>query len=238
MIFRHFSSHNYLSRVLFLIAFIGIGFSQFGCELIQPCTVTLEHSPDLRGIRLGMNVEQLQAITKTSISPEANQSGLAILVIEGRFYRESSLKESTQVDGENLRYTFVDLSKHPSFIDVERIYVYLVEGTVAKIQAFYNNDWKRKSSAEFAKHTGDSLKLDGRWQERGKGDYSLMDCSDFNVYAGIRHDYNQESALEKEALPFVELANLDLSLKPVMKDYRKKVDEQKIEDQKRDAFKP
>ncbi len=162
----------------------------------QPCTLNLEQAPELRGFRLGMSIEQIQARFQGFPNPPANEFGLATVVLD----RSIVIEETRPSTG----YTFVP-ARYRELDGVDRMYLKIVDGHIAEIEVYYTNDLKWRSVDEFVSRTAEALKLNGDWKKQNE-DYKSLGCNGFLVYAGIKRDWLRPD--KYESLPYVELVDV------------------------------
>jgi hypothetical protein len=207
---------------LFVLSLIVLNYA--ACS--QPCALTLEQAPELRGFRLGMNLEQIQRRFQGFPNPPANEFGLATVIIDPTVRNEVR---------SNTGYTFIDASRYPDFNGVDRIYLKIVDGHVAEIEVYYKNDLNWRSVDDFVARTSESLNLRGSWRTQNE-DYKSLSCSGFSVYAGIKEDYLRMDRHEK--LPYIKLVNFMRALEPMMREHNRNENANRREQERRDSFNP
>jgi hypothetical protein len=117
----------------------------------QPCTLRVETAPELRGFRLGMSIEQIQNKFRGLSIPPANEFGLATVIIDSSVSADQ-INPSTA-------HSFVAAARYPEFSGVRRIYLEIVDGSLATIKVFYKNEPKWNSVDEFISRTSEALRL-------------------------------------------------------------------------------
>lgn len=202
----------------YVIHFFLLCFALTSCAVNKPCSLKLDQSPELRGIRLGMTIDEVK-----SKYPSFGKPGVAYSKEEGFG------KEIVRID-------------KPDPKEVESMIITFVDSKATRIKVFYNNDLNWKSADEFAKQTAKALKLDGTWEKIGQdneaGSMRYMNCGiDFTVVAGLGKDY--KNYLDASGiLPYVEVANILEDFKSISRELdSKRQANQRLEEQK-DTFKP
>jgi len=180
------------------------------CAVKKPCTLKLEQAPELRGLKLGMTLQEIQK--KYPNVPPSREVG----------YGKSFLS--------------IETVKYPELKDVKYLELELVDEKIVKISAYYPKDLNWKAE-ELSKRTAEVMKLDGDWEKSSSLEYRSMYCGvipdAFAVRVGIG-----TRALDTEGLPYVELENHWESFKPNSRriDAEKEAN-RKMEEQKQ-VFKP
>lgn len=209
------------------------------CHRDEPCTVQYEQSPELRGFRLGMSVADIQSRFPGFPTPDANDLGLSTVEISDR-YSSNSPKRQTG----DMVMNFVNASLYPELNQLKFAELKLLDGKLIEVTVFYPNDLKWESADEFARKTGEALKLNGTWRKIGDdnsfSEIRSLQCGEvtkgFNVTAGMR-----KSPLVDEygKLPYVQLQDfwkgeLELYDRKKARDERRKREEQ----ERKNTFKP
>lgn len=192
----------------------------------QPCTLTLEQAPELRGFRLGMNLEQIQRRFQGFPNPPANEFGLATVIID------PTARDEVRP---NTGYTFMDASRYPEFNGIDRIYLKIVDDYLAEIEVFYTNDLNWSSVDEFVSRTSEAFNLRGSWKTQNE-DYKSLGCGGFHVYAGIKRDYLRPDKYAR--LPYVELVDYMRAHTPMMREYNRNQNANRREQERRESFNP
>ena len=206
------------------------------CTAEQPCTVKFEQSPELRGFRLGMSVSDVQKRFVGFPAPIADELGLATIEISNRY--------STHTSTDHMVLNFVDASPYAELSQLKHTELKFLDGRLIEITVYYPNDLNWKSGDEFARKTGEALKLNGTWRKVGSDDdYSeirSLYCGEvlqsFSVLAGL-----QRSPLLNESakLPYVQLKDFMRGEMEVFKRKRERDERKNREEQERkDTFKP
>ena len=180
------------------------------CAVKKPCTLKLEQAPELRGLKLGMALQDIQKKYPNLSSPKGVGYGKSFLSIE--------------------------TVKYPELKDVKYLGLELVDEKIVKITAYYHKDlhW---SSEELSKRTAESMNLDGDWEKSSSLDYRSMYCGiipdAFAVRVGIG-----TYGLETENLPYVELENHWESFKPNSRRIEAEEEANRKMEEKKQVFKP
>jgi hypothetical protein len=212
-----------VSYLLFLVLAL-----QFACTQ-PPCTLTAEQAPELRGFRLLMSIEEIQAKHRGFPTPPADEFGLAKVVIV------DNLNGKTKDDIKPYGATVVNSADFPEIKGISRIYLEIIDNRLASIQVVYLNDVKWNSVDEFIKKTAQTMKLNGSW-EKVNGDYQSLRCGEVSVRAGIRRDGYQFGNYEK--LPFVELVTYKQYKEYELRKLNNGEAANRKEQERRDVFKP
>lgn len=184
--------------------------AQAACSSTKPCTIELEQAPELRGFRLGMSLEDIR---KRFPGFPGASSKIGLSTVEISCASENvMLNRSSGDDYNEISFTSgwgcPEVNK-----DVKQVELKLLDWRLIEITVYYSNNIKWKSVDEFARKTGEALKLDGTWQKVGDDDeYSQMrsmDCgkssAGFLVYAGFS---SPPFIANSDKLPYVRLKNL------------------------------
>lgn len=202
---------------------------QFACS--QPCTLTPEQAPEMRGFRLLMSVEEIRAKYKDFPIPSANEFGLAkVLIVNNANYPMNYVINRSRPDG----VIIVNGIGYPEIKGTSRIYLEIFDGRIMKIKVFYFNDLKWNSVDEFTKKTAESLELKGAW--RGGGKSRQLTCDGIWIDAGIDEDYKQLQTHEN--LPYLELNAYRLYMELLSRQDKKNENANRKEQERRDVFKP
>lgn len=212
-----------------------------GCNANQPCTVTLEQSPELRGFRLGMSLSDIQNRFSGFPSVSANQIGVATVEISPD-YIKNALNEPRGDDVVSL----VSASSFPELNELKHVHLKLLDGRLIEITVFYPNNIKWQSADEFVQKTSEALKLNGTWKRLSDSDYSnsrLLQCGDilkgFFVKAGFQKPPIESPSSFAPKLPYVELQNFMQGEMEVSR--RKRESEEKVrreEERRKEKFRP
>jgi hypothetical protein len=213
-----------------------------GCS--QPCTVTLEQSPELRGLRLGMSLSDIQKRFSGFPFVSANQFGVATVEISSAY--------ASNVLDKPIRDDIVSLLSASSFPDlkgVKHVELKLLDGRLIEISFFYPNDLTWKSADEFVKKTAEALKLDGSWTKIGDDRYSavrLLQCGGekapdemFMVKAGFQDPPLEDLSIDTFRLPFVTLEDfLNGEMEVFRRQQRNEEKTKREEEERKQIFKP
>ena len=212
-----------------------------GCNTSQPCTVTMEQSPELRGFRLGMTLTDIRKHFSEFPSVSANQIGVATIEISPD-YIKNALNEQRGDDVVSL----LSSSSFPELNELKHVRLKLLDGRLIEITVFYPNDIKWRSADEFVQKTSDALKLNGTWKQLSDSDYSnsrLLQCGDivkgFFVKAGFQKPPTVSASSFEPKLPYVELQDFMQGEMEVFRRKRESEERAKREEEKRkETFRP
>jgi hypothetical protein len=209
------------------------------CHKDEPCTVQYEQSPELRGFRLGMSISDIQRRFPGFPTPGADDLGLATVGISERYSSNAPQRRTGDIV-----MNVVNASLYPELNQLKYAELKLLDGQLVEITVYYPNDLNWKSADEFARKTGEAMKLNGTWRQVGNDDsfseIRHLQCGDvtkgFWVSAGMRRpplpdDYGK--------FPYVQLqdfwkAEMELYKRKEARDERRKREEQ----ERKDTFKP
>lgn len=137
------------------------------------CNIRTAISPDIRGIKLGMDYESVKTMFPESIgfalAPKTDQFGVIDAVELG----------------------LVDFYKKPQFNGVKEMVLYFTDGKVTKIGAAYDEATQWNSIADFTAQVSKTLVLPLAWRNPTNADplnARIMDCVGFRVIAQIGKD--------------------------------------------------
>jgi len=227
-----------MPSVLRLTIFLLVAGVLSACKTEQPCTIKLEQSPELRGLRLGMPVSDIQRRFPGFPTPNADQLGLARVAISN-----SDSKTAPLYPGEGA-LNFVNASPWPELNQLKYAELELLDGRLVEINVYYPNDVNWKSADEFAQKTGEALKLNGTWRKVGQdNDFSEMRhlmCGDvlhlLNVSAGLRRS---PVLNEYGKYPYVQFQDFQGAVMDVYDRKKARDDRRKREEeQRKETFKP
>lgn len=174
-----------------------------------------------------MSERELQARFSELPALKANEFGRSQVVIVPGFSTESPKRLP---DGTLVLHTL----NHPELRDTSRTMVEMVDGKVSSVKVYYKKDVKWDSVDEFVNRTAEALNIPDGWQfPDGVTDYKSTFCSNFIVRAGIDSEHYQE-----EKMPFVEVVDTMAHLEPGMREFRKRENENRKEEERRRTFSP
>lgn len=210
-----------------LILSIGLCITS-GCQ--KKCMLSMDHAPDLRGFKLGMSLEDVRSRFPSFKAPHQDEFGKAVLSI---IPTDSAMPGGAQ---DNL----ANITLHPELRGAGKIILTFVDGKVATVKVYYPKDIKWNSVDEFALRTAEALNLPDAWSTTSATpDHRSMSCREpggiwgFYVYAGVDHErYNDEK------LSYVEVVDPQASAQLHEREYEKRSNENKKEEDRRKAFQP
>jgi hypothetical protein len=132
------------------------------------CALKLAHAPELRGVRLGMTLSQLQArYPKMEVGAADNLGQLRV----------------------NLMGDVLARIDPAAFNGVDHLSLYFIDNRLIGFSILYPNlPWKDLN--QFVARMNEALKLTGSW--KGNDDAQTLDCEGFQVRAG-RYSYTTGS---------------------------------------------
>ena len=156
-----------LLLITFMLGMVSIAAAQTsntGASGTAECKLKLAQAPAIRGIRLGMTVDQLLAVFPGSEKDEALRYQLS----RSRFGLASAgINPSTY-------------SSKESFLGVKGVSVSFFDGELSFFSIVYDGpDWK--TSDQFTMKVVEALKLPGIEFWRGSGDAKVLKCDGFEV---------------------------------------------------------
>ena len=209
------------------------------CQRDEPCTVQYEQSPELRGFRLGMSISDIQHRFPAFPTPDANDLGLSTVEISDRYSSNSPQRRTGDIV-----MNFVNGSLYPELNQLKFAELKLLDGQLIEITVYYPNNLKWESADEFARKTGEALKLNGTWRKIGNDDsfseIRYLQCGEvtkgFHVSAGMRRSPLLD---DDRKFPYVQLqdfwkAEMEVFNREQARDARRKREEQ----ERKDTFKP
>lgn len=161
--------------------------SELVTQADEGCNLSLAQSPELRGYRLGMSVEQVQARVPGAGFAKDWPLNRQAIVLRPRPPSDRML------DGLRVRNysdaALIDNSVFPGYEGVREISLYFTNGQLSTIEGSYENNQRWESVNQFMEAAASGLNLPGRWsplQERAVADrYRIVSrtlkCSGFEV---------------------------------------------------------
>ena len=193
------------------------------------CTRSLEQAPELRGFHLGTTFTQVQNRFPGFPNLIANEDGSARVNIN-----VASMPGPETVKPSGGGHVLVSASRYPELLGTNRIILEFVDGRLAKMTVFYPKDLKWRSVDEFVQRTSETLNLPDGWEtSTSSEDYKRVFCQGFYVRAGIDNEKYDE-----EKLPFVEVADTEASIQPLLRTLNRNENENRQEEERRKTFKP
>jgi hypothetical protein len=202
-----------MTKMIRILLFSFLVILQLSCASEKPCTLKLEQAPELRGLRLGMSVSDIQKRFPGFPAVSGNEVGIATVEISDIFVRNVL----DQPIGDKV-VSFVSAGPFPELKGIKHIELKLTDGRVTEITVYYARDINWKSADEFAQKTSETLKLDGSWRKVGQdSDYSevrSMQCGGamkgegFIISSGFRKPTLENPKLEETKLPYVQLEDM------------------------------
>lgn len=214
------------------------------CSVKQPCTVSLAQSPELRGFRLGMSLSDIQKRFPGFPPVSANRFGLAKVELSNLYVR-NVLDRPVGNDMVSL----VSAAPFPELKELKHVELKLLDGRLTEITVYYPNDIKWESADEFARKTGEVLKVNGSWSKVGKdNEYSevrsmqcggVMEGEGFRISAGFRRPTLENPGLEEGKLPYVNLEDFwGGEMKLFSRERESEEQTRRQEEERKQTFKP
>ncbi len=217
------------------------------------CFLTIEQSPDVRGLRLGMTLDQVREVFPELPEPPPSEFGWAGYRINGVLKKDVEIQRGLS---EGV-YTIarVDVNRHP---ETKGIYIRieLVDRHLSLLKVHYVSGENWTKATDFISQLNRTLKLPGAWERFDFSTYHLR-CQQFTVYAGLQSRVvTQEMAAlnpigaalyddSRAGEPFVMFISKDNnydyiipSIRRANKEAQMKQTQQQEEEQRRHEFKP
>lgn len=195
------------------------------------CPLTLTQAPELRGFRLNMNIEQVQARIPGLIIKPANALGVAEVIL--KFFDPSpEIPNRKDVSNSGLdTESHINRSKFSGFDDVHTIHLEFLDGRLFFIRINYKYLAKWRNLDEFVMRISEPLHLPANWGNNG-----TLECNGFKVSAELK----SLAYLAYDGYQFPILSLEDSAAKQTLDDRRKDADqrERNEEEQRRRSFKP
>jgi len=211
--------------IILLLIFVLI--LQSACS--QPCTLTVEQAPEIRGFSLLMNVKEIQAKHRNFPTPTTDEFGFARIVIV------NNVNDLKKGEIRPFGATIVDGLNHPELKGINRIYLEIIDSRIVQLKVIYSNDLKWSSVDEFVKKTAANLGLNETWKNINE-DSKQLECNKLTINAGIKNDPYQFDNYEKQ--PFIELVSYNLYKEYELRKLNKNENVNRKEQERRDVFKP
>ena len=146
-----------------LVILLAVTITQFGCK--QKCTLSVEQSPAIRGIRLGMTEAQITALLRQPLSQDLHG--------EDRFDINYKLRRI--------------LGGSPSLNGISNIELNFLDDKLYFIRVYYQNNGEWRDSAQFLRTIAPQLGLPPpeEWDDAGGNDYPRIECNGVQVLAGV-----------------------------------------------------
>jgi hypothetical protein len=127
------------------------------------CTLKIDQSPEVRGLKLGMSLSGIQKIFP-DYRPKDNESfGAQVgLLTASRLRRARGI----------------------SYEGVRAVWITLVDGYLASFEVAYDGTYKWSSVNEFTDKLSETLKIPKAWEATGESARMVV-CSDFYIKAAI-----------------------------------------------------
>ncbi|HYW69711.1 MAG TPA: hypothetical protein VE961_01675 [Pyrinomonadaceae bacterium] len=170
------------------------------------CTLSLDRSPDLRGLRLGMTQAAVLARFPGVTIEKPNKFGLArlrLLVVDmSALTRAGARDKGVQTDmtaGEADGSSFVlDSARFPALKGVRRMQLRFIDGRLSYLDVAYDDGIKWESVDQFVDTIAEALKLPKDWQtpeDSDGGDQEKeLRCEGFVISANTSGDATDSHA--------------------------------------------
>jgi hypothetical protein len=195
-----------LREILFILLILPLcsqGFAQGRREL---CKLTIESAPTLRGIHIGMSLEETSKTFKFSLRPKK-------ILIEKDYEEFDALTKKTiekqkKLDLGAFRVDFVIgdelLKANPDLKGINLFYGEYFNNKLYHFKVYYDkNFYSFVSTKEFVSTVAVLLDIpEQMWlsENNSKDHFSFVRCSDFNVYAKIIFFSNKIKENDKEVI--------------------------------------
>jgi hypothetical protein len=201
----------------------------------------MDKTPDIRGFRLGMTLDQLNERFPHHLKPAVNKYGYSMVVIDREdppnpipaihrspisgVFSESVVEE-----------TYLSGKYDNAFSGVERAYLEFVDAKLKKFRVVYANDVKWNSVDEYVQKVSESIGTDASWEKVNEDDRKLSCSNIFFIRAGITRDYNNPRS--EQRLPYVELWDFMGLFQATSRRLADEDEQKKRDSEKRNSFRP
>jgi hypothetical protein len=193
---------------------------------IFSCALTLKDAPELRGLRLGMSVEEINSILQINMAFSEEETNFTI--------NENNLPIFKQANIGEKKFETSRL-KDGNFEGVKKLTLSFFENKLISMRLIYSASYVEwKDSADFQRYLSEKLKLPKEsWSEKG------MHCKEFYVGTDV---YNTRMYGYEEKDSAISLVNSLMILKMDELAKQKYMENQKnqtqIQEDKKKNFKP
>jgi hypothetical protein len=156
------------------LCFAETGLSQSGAQSENRCTVGLDNTPTIRGLKLGQTLQQVKGILPTLLKAGSNATrdpGIGAL--------ESRVRVNTPV------YL-------AAFAGIEQVNVLFLDDRLVQMNFVYDRNVRWQKGSEFTSKISESLKMPNVWEDSIGG--SILNCNGFFLRAEIGY-YSSASQL-------------------------------------------
>jgi hypothetical protein len=207
----------------------------------EQCTLTLSQAPELRGFRLGMDVQQLTTqFPEIKINP-ADEFGFNEITLE---FNPGPVYGGYDVLMEGKVSASINRMKFQGFDGVKYIEIKALDGHIFFLKIRYDDTVKWNDIDEYVKQISSSLNLPGAWHyvpgagEAGSSTITrTLNCASFRITAGVG---NMGGGIPGIGGEYSTLALEDLNAESLLA--KRKTDaelkRQSEEEQRRKTFKP
>lgn len=218
---------NHQMRFLFILALLCIT----ACKGQQPCQITVEQAPSLRGLRLGMTTKDLvrqfatlQPIKRSSIGI----STVRLVFVPREKYVELDLRPDYLINNVN----------YPDFRDVNTAEILFLEDRAYSITVFYQNPDLWRTSDQFVSHISPVLGFTGPWDSTLL-DFKTKECGMISAKAGFKSVDTISRALSTaRPLPFMQVIDSASQEKARLRERDQDTKERQKLEGERKAFRP
>jgi hypothetical protein len=146
------------------------------------CALTIEQSPDVRGLRLGMTLDQVREVFPELPDPPPDEFGWAGYRINGVEKKDVEIQQARS-EGVYI-IARVDIDRHP---ETKGVYlrIELVDQHLSLLKVHYVGGEKWTAASDFTRQINRTFGLPGAWERFDSSTYDLL-CQQFTVYAGLQ----------------------------------------------------
>lgn len=207
----HLFSLSLIAISLFCILLIPSGCTsnqQVSQQEAPQCTLEKSQAPELRGFRLGMDLNQIQKRFSGLKVKEADEFGLRKIVLEGS---KTVPADKDVSDIYSTDRALVNTTRFPEFADINIIVLELMDDHITSIDITYPHEPPWGTYDVFAAHIAKSLNLPDEKEWRHHQGMASVTCRGFEVWAGFRVRTVKRDPPDVRANPFILLQDNDAS---------------------------
>jgi len=231
------SKRNYVLSVIVLVALI---LPCIACT--KPCALEMDTTPDIRGFRLGMTLDQLNERFPHLLKPVVNKYGYSMVVIDKEDPPNPipAIRRRSPVSGvfseSVVEETYLSGKYDNAFSGVERAYLEFVDAKLKKFRVVYANDVKWNSVDEYVQKVSEGIGTNASWKKANEDNRNLICSNSFFIYAGITTDYDNPRTAEK--LPYIELWDFMGLFQATSRRMADEDEQKKRDSEKKNSFRP
>lgn len=228
-----------MKSVIFLLSLVLVGCKD------RTCTLKKEAWPEIRGVKLGMKYDQVLANYPKLPALQQDRYGVSEIIFEsglelGEASEPNSVaysyRDSGSIFGSTVRALVISADSYPQLKDVRQLHVAFVDGQVAKVLVFYQNELNWTSIDAFASQSIVKLGLpaDASWKMSSDKQSQYLTCTNFTEKSvdslSVDLGFKKLSYLSADTFPYIEIKDFTAD----MKTFGRKQDEEKAEKQRQE----